>query len=231
MPIKVSAESFARVQVADPFIELHTGPGRGFPIFYVAEQGEWVEVLRQKTGWYRVRLENGKEGWVHRRQMARTLAPNQEQVALHDPDFQEYLDRTWEFGVGHGDFAGAAVISAYGGWHFTRNLSLEMTLTQALGNFSEVDTATLSLLNEPFPEWRVSPFFGVGGGALRVQPRATLVQVVDRQDDVVFVTAGVRSYLTRRFLVRLDYRSFVVLTSRNDNEDEEEWKIGFSIFF
>ena len=28
-----------RVQVTDPFVELRTGPGRGFPVFFVAAKG------------------------------------------------------------------------------------------------------------------------------------------------------------------------------------------------
>ena len=32
-----------RVEVSAPYIELHTGPGRGYPIFYVAERGEDIE--------------------------------------------------------------------------------------------------------------------------------------------------------------------------------------------
>ncbi len=219
------------VIVADPFIELHTGPGRGYPVFYVAEQGEEVTILYQKTGWYRVRLNNGKTGWVHRAQMARTLSGEGAQVKLTDPDFGEYLKRAWEIGVMHGDFAGAAVIAVSGNWRFTDHLSTELTLSQSLGRFSEVDMATISIMNEPFPRWRVSPFFGIGGGTILVKPRATLVQVQDRQDDVVFVTAGIRTYLSRRFVLRLDYRSYVVLTSRDENEEEEEWKIGFSVFF
>ena len=238
-----AAEDYTQLQVIDPYIELHSGPGRGFPIFYVAEAGEWIEILKSKTSWYKVKLSNQKLGWVKREQLKKTLTVDGEVVVIDDPDFQEYLDRSWEIGVLTGDFEGASLISMYGGFHFTKNLSTEISLSQALGNFSEIRMATLNVINEPFPElqpfkWlpyaedvHMSPYFGIGVGVMETLPRATLVQTIDRTDNLTFVTSGLKFYLTRRFLLRMEYRKFVVLTDRNENEDVEEWKLGFSIFF
>ena len=50
--------------VADPFIELHTGPGRGYPVFHVVDRGESVQIVKQRTSWYLVRTDRGIEGWV-----------------------------------------------------------------------------------------------------------------------------------------------------------------------
>jgi hypothetical protein len=41
----------------------------------------------------------------------------------------------------------------------------------------------------------------------------------------------VRAWVTRQFLLRAEYKSYVVLTSRDDNEEVNEWKLGFSFFF
>src|SRR5262249_60332169 len=60
----VWADENERVQVADPYLELHTGPGRGYPIFDIAERGERVEILMRHTDWFMVRHERGQEGWV-----------------------------------------------------------------------------------------------------------------------------------------------------------------------
>ena len=49
------------VKVADPYIEMHTGAGRGYPIFYVAARGEWVNLIYRKTDWFFVRTEDGKD--------------------------------------------------------------------------------------------------------------------------------------------------------------------------
>ena len=61
-----------RVQVVEPYMEVHTGPDRVYPITRVAEQDEWVAVHYRRTGWYRVRMQNGHEGWVSAQQMNKT---------------------------------------------------------------------------------------------------------------------------------------------------------------
>lgn len=236
-------EKYVQANVADPFIELRTGPASGYPIFYVAEQGEWIEILYSKTAWYKVRLKSEKEGWVHKDQLKRTLDVDGDYLAIDDPGFNEFVNRNWEIGVLSGSFEGADSITMYGGYHLTKNLSSEIALSQALGNFSEIRSATINIINEPFPELQpfkwlpwvedvgFSPFFGVGVGVMETLPRATLVQVEDRTDNLLFVTTGAKMYLTRRFLLQLEYRNLAILTDRNDNEKAEEWKIGFSIFF
>jgi hypothetical protein len=32
-------------------------------------------------------------------------------------------------------------------------------------------------------------------------------------------------------LLRAEYKSYVVFTSRDENEEVEEWKVGFAFFF
>jgi uncharacterized protein YraI len=52
------------LQIADPYIELRTGPGRGYPVFFVAARDEWIEIELRHTDWFSVRTEGGKLGWV-----------------------------------------------------------------------------------------------------------------------------------------------------------------------
>jgi len=236
-------EQYVQAFVKDPFIDMRTGPGSRYPIFFVAEQGEWIEILKSKTTWYQVRLKNGKTGWVDRVQLNKTLDVDKQPLGINTPDFDEFINRDWEIGVLYGDFEGADSISLYGNYHLTKNLSTEVSVTQALGNYSEIRLATINIINEPFPDLQpfnwvpgmdgigFSPFFGIGTGVMETLPRATLVQVEDREDNLMFVTAGAKVYLTRRFLLQMEYRKLAILTDRNNNEKAEEWKIGFSIFF
>ncbi len=66
-------DQYFQVQVAEPYLELSTGPGRGYPVFHVVDRGELVEVLKRKTDWFKVRTGKGKEGWVRREDMELTL--------------------------------------------------------------------------------------------------------------------------------------------------------------
>ena len=62
-----------RVQITDPYIEMRTGPGRGYPIFFVARARR---VDRDRAAPHRlvqVRTDGGKVGWVHRAQLETTL--------------------------------------------------------------------------------------------------------------------------------------------------------------
>jgi uncharacterized protein YgiM (DUF1202 family) len=219
------------VTIADPFIELHTGPGGGYPIFFVAERGENIELLMRRTEWFKVRVARGQEGWVHFEQLTTTLNLDGEPFDLPALGFSDYEARRWEVGALYGDFGGANVIGAYGSRSFTPNLAGEMWVSQALGRFSDSTLVTLNIVHLMYPDWRASPYFTLGGGMIKTEPKATLVATTDRTDSIALAGAGVRVYLTRRFVFRGEYKTHVVFTSRDDNEEVQEWKAGFSFFF
>jgi hypothetical protein len=219
------------VTIADPYIELHTGPGRGYPIFFVAERGERIALLKRRTEWFQVQVARGQEGWVHFEQLTTTLEPDGEPFDLPALGFDDYTARKWEVGALYGDFGGANVIATYGSRSFTPNLSGEVWLSQALGRFSDSTMVTMNIVHLMYPDWRASPYFSLGAGVIKTEPKATLVATSDRTDSVAQVGAGVRVYLTRRFVFRGEYKTHVVFTSRNDNEEVREWKAGFSFFF
>jgi uncharacterized protein YgiM (DUF1202 family) len=220
-----------QVSIQDPYIELHTGPGKGYPVFFVAERGEEIELLKRRTDWYRVRVARGQEGWVHMQQLATTLDLDGELFELPVLGFDDYAARRWEVGALYGDFGGANVISVYGSRGFTPNLSGEVWVSQALGRFSDSTMAAINIVHLMYPDWRASPYFTLGTGVINTEPKATLVATVDRSDTFAQAGVGVRTYLTRRFVFRAEYKAYVVMTSRDDNEDVREWKAGFSFFF
>jgi len=219
------------VAVADPYLEMHTGPGRGYPKFHVVDRGETVEIVKQRTDWYLVRESGGKEGWVDRAQMELTLNPDGSEVDFEQADIEDFTYAKWEMGALAGDFGGANIVSIYGGYSLNPHVSIEAWGSQILGNFSNGWTASVNVVHETWPEWRVSPFFTLGAGMIHTEPKSTIIQGEDRTDQIGHVGAGFRVYLSRRFLFRAEYKSYVVFTSRNDNEEVEEWKLGFAFFF
>ena len=229
----VQAEEPAhKILIADPFIELRSGPGRGYPIFHVVERGREVELVKRRTDWFQLRTDQGVEGWASRDQMIATLEPTGEPLDLQEPARENYMSRRWQGGISGGDFSGASEISVFGGYAFSDNLSIELTFYHILGEFSNGYSATVGLLHVFAPEWRLSPYFTLGTGVLYTEPKSNLVDSIDRDDQIGYVGGGLQFYLTRRFMLRTEYRHNIVFTSRNDNEEVDEWKyLGFAFFF
>jgi len=219
------------VTVQDPFIELHTGPGRGYPIFYIAERGDSIAVVRRRTDWFQIEVPRGERGWVHIEQMEQTFDSAGERLDVPRFSLEDYTDRRWEAGVQYGDFGGANMISAFGGFGPTENLQLELWVGQALGRYSNSKMVNVNVSHLMFPDRRVTPTFTLGAGTIETSPKATLVGTIDRRDSMALAGLGVRTYLTRRFIFRAEYKAYVVFTSRDDNEEVREWKAGFSFFF
>ena len=88
-----------KVVIADPYIEMHTGPGRGYPIFHVADRGETVEIHKRHTDWFRVSTERGQTGWVRADQMARTLNTDGTPTEIENPTRDDFFERRWEAGT------------------------------------------------------------------------------------------------------------------------------------
>jgi hypothetical protein len=227
----LAEEPAVEVVVAEPYLEMHTGPGRGYPVFHVVDRGKTITVLKRRTDWFRVRTVKGKEGWVKRADMELTLTPGGDQTRFADADIGDFSRRRWEAGVLAGDFEGADVITAYAGYAMTANFSAELSVSQVFGDYSDSIVGRISLLAQPFPEWRLSPFFSLGTGIIYTDPNVTLVDESDRTDQIGSVGAGVRCYLTRRFLLRAEYRNSVIFQDKDDNQEINEWKAGFAFFF
>lgn len=224
-------DNFLEVIVADPFLNMRTGPGSNYPIFHIVERGEKIKVLKRKTDWFKIRNRKGKEGWTHRNELSQTLTLDGKRTTFKDITIEDFKKRGWELGLLSGDFEGAASITLYGSHYFTQTLSTEISATHAIGNFSSSVLANIKLAAHPFPEWRASPFFALGIGIIKTTPNATLVKAIDRTDPMASVTIGANIYLKKKYMLRLEYNNYKVFTSRNNNEEIGEWKAGFAAFF
>ena len=91
--------------------------------------------------------------------------------------------------------------------------------------------ASVNVVHEAWPDWRVSPFFTLGAGVIHTEPKSTSFRVRIAPTRSVTQEQVFRAYITRQFLFRAEYKTYVVFTSRDDNEEVEEWKVGFAFFF
>ena len=220
-----------RLQVADPYLEIRTGPGRGYPIFHVAAREEFVDVLLRFTDWYKVRTDNGREGWVHRLQLENTLTAGGARKTFRDILLDDYLQRRLEVGAGWGRFKSEPMLKLWAGYRLADVLAVEATIGQVQGVFSGTDFWHLALNAEPFADQRLSPYFGVGIGKFKNIPNASLVGIVITDAKLAEASVGLRYYLTRRFVARLDYTRYTAFVSDRRTGEYGAATLGLSFFF
>jgi hypothetical protein len=226
-----AARELLQLFVTQPYLELHTGPGRGYPVTQVVARGESVDVLFRRTDWFKVRTERGVEGWAAARELQLATLADGSQFQVKMGDRAGFASHRWEAGIFAGDYAGATLIAAFGALSITDNLKIEVGASQYTGNVSDGELVEIGLAHVFLPEWRFSPLVDLGTGYRWVQPKATLATPVDRSDEVGYYGVGARFYLARRFFLRGDFRKYVVFTRTNTNEVNEEWRLGFGFFY
>ena len=227
-------EAGYRVKIAEPFIELHTGPAAGYPIFYVIDRGTEVRIIRQKTNWFKIETDNGKSGWASREQIQQTLLPSGEQFKSIESDQDDFTGRRWVLGVTGGEFKSTPVFTIFTGYSFTENLSLELAFGQSTGTVSSAQFIKTNLLMQPLPDWRFSPYMTLGVGRVKVDPSSTLISQNDETNTFAQYGLGIQTYISRSFLARFEVNEYVIFSSTATNDDNEvinEWKFGFAVFF
>ena len=224
-------ERLLQLFVAAPYLDLRTGPGRGYPVTQVVARVESLDVLFRRTDYLKVRTSRGIEGWAAARDLQNALLADGSKFTLDLGDRAGFQSHGWELGAFAGDFDGANLVSFYGARSVNDNLKLELSASQYLGEQRSGWMVEAGVSHVFAPEWRLSPFVTLGGGLFRVDKDAQRPNLVDRTDQSAYAGLGLRFYLTRRFFLRGEFKERIVFTSRNDNEELKEWKVGLAFFF
>ena len=219
------------VQITEPYIELHTGPGRGFPVFFVSERGQWIDITLRHTDWYKVRTAEGKVGWVHRHQLESTLTDAGQTRTFRDLLLDDYLSRRVQAGAAWGQFSSAPMLKVWSSYRLSDTLSAEATLGQVQGTFSGTSFWHVNLLSEPWSDHRISPFFGIGLGRMSNVPNASLVDATRTDAQIGNATLGVRYYVSDRFVLRGDYTLYTGFVSDSSSLEFRALTAGISFFF
>ncbi len=220
-----------RLQVADPFLELHTGPGRGYPVFHVVERHRWVVLEMRHTDWFRVRTEGGHTGWVPRRQIERTLTASGAPKGPRDVLLDDHLSRRLEMGGGFGRFKGEPLLKLWLQYRLADTVTAEAASAQVQGVFSGTELWSLSVANEPWPEQRWSPFVQVGVGQFRNIPNTSLVDAAPVNARLAHATLGLRWQLSQRFTARLDWSLYTAFVADQRSTEYRAVSAGLAFFF
>ena len=222
---------FERLQVADAFLEMHTGPGRGYPVFHVVERRQWITVEMRRTDWYRVRAEGGQVGWVPRKQLESTLTASGAGKTFRDLVIDDYLVRRVEFGGAWGRFKAEPMLKLWTQFRMADTVGAELSVGQVQGVFSGTDFWALSLTSEPWSDRRLSPFFSVGLGQFRNIPNSSLVSAAPTDAKLAHATVGLRWYLGERFVARIDGSLYTAFVADNRSIEYRAFTAGLAFFF
>jgi len=232
---KESADTQIELVVLDPYIEVHSGPGRGYPIFYVAEWGEKVTLLTRRPDWYEIKLQNGKMGWTHASQISRTIQPTGEPADLPTVSYGDYLKDRWRvgFSVGafqKGELKGSELFGFTLGYRPLNWLGVEGEWGQFYGSDIQGNFRSLNLIVEPFSDWKLSPIVLLGTGVMAIDTQPKLVPLNISDSDFTQYGIGFNYYIGRNFIFSGVYRSYAVSTKKDD-ERLDAWTFGFNTFF
>ena len=231
VPVTSIPQEGEQLKITDAFIELHTGPGRGFPIFFVASRGEQITLELRHTDWYKVRTEGNKVGWVHRAQLLSTLTTTGEKKTFRDAQVDDYLNRRVQLGAAGGKFSSDPMLKIWSSYRLSDTLSLEATLGQVQGKFSSADFWHINIVSEPWSDQRISPFFSIGFGKFKSYPNQSLVSATAITAKLANASIGARYYLSERFMMRADYSLYTAFETDNRTREYRAVNAGFAFFF
>ena len=230
-PPKPHSKKSEQVQVADAYIELRTGPGRGYPIFFVAPRNEWIEIELRHTDWFRVRTEDDKVGWVSRQQLESTLTAAGGTKTFRDVLLDDYLSRRVQLGAAWGHFKGEPLLKVWTNYRLSDTLSIEGTFGQVQGVFSGTNLWHVDLMIEPWSDKRLSPFFAVGLGKFKNFPNLSLIGATTTDAKLGAARIGARYYISERFVLSADYAFYTAFLNDQRSAEYRAWTAGLSFFF
>ena len=218
------------LEVTEPYIDMHTGPGRGYPVFNVIEQGDTIEILKRRSNWYKVKSPDGKTGWSKASQLAHTLEPTGIPVDLPEVTHGDYLKSSWRLGISAGQVEGSSTFSLLFGYRPFSWTGVELEWGKIFDNSVTSDYYGVNVLVEPVPDWTVTPFVTAGAGQFSFDSRHKVLVEETGTSNYVSFGGGANYYIVRNIVLRAEYRWYSV--SQDDgNTGLNSWKIGLSTFF
>src|SRR5579863_10532417 len=151
-PAVGAAREYLQLFVTQPYLELHTGPGRGYPVFHVVPRDGSVDVLFRRTDWFKVRTEQGVEGWASQSDMQKAALADGTPFKFDLGDRAGFTNHRYEMGIFAGQYGGATYVSGYMSFSFNPQLALEASVGQFLGNFSNGETEDIGFAHVFVPE-------------------------------------------------------------------------------
>jgi hypothetical protein len=224
------ADDTVILEVVEPYIEMHTGPGRGYPVFHVVEQGETIEVLKRKPDWYKIKTPDNKTGWSRSTQLAHTLEPTGVPVELPEMSRGDYLKSHWRAGFTAGQLEGANTFSVTAGYRPFSWVGIEIEGGKIFDESVTSDFYGGNLIVEPLPDLFISPFLSAGAGKFSLNNRQKVLVDDAGSPSYTRFGGGASYYIGRNFVLRADYRWYSISTD-DGSRGLNAWTLGLNTFF
>jgi len=218
------------VRVADPFLELHTGPGANFPIYDIIERGEVITILRRKTDWYQVRGTLNRIGWASREHMTETLEIAGIKKGTREIILEDYFRDKFRFDAIIGTFDDEASTTIRLAYRTNENIMVEVGVSHISGIYANSPLYQANVLLELYTDLDFRPFAFMGYSKFNNVPNSAS-DLTSHDLDLLNAGFGMNYYLTERFVIRLEFGDYIVFKGNNRNDEFLNYSLGISIFF
>jgi uncharacterized protein YgiM (DUF1202 family) len=230
-PVSAGDPNYPQALVVEPFLEIHTGPAKSYPIFYIAEKGETLFLMKRRVDWYKIRLTNGREGWAHQWEIEKTLQTSGYQQGFSEKLYKRWIAQKMEAGWGAGTFGGDQALYVRMNYHFTDALAVEGNIEFLAGDLGDTQLYHGGVVMTPW-KMRWLWFSGtLGGGLVHVNPTSLLVNATTGTFPSAFAGIGFTTPIFRNLLVRGDFRNFTLFMSPKQTREFQEYSMGLSFSF
>jgi len=217
------------VVVAEPYLEMHSGPGRGYPVVYVVGRDEVVTVLysRNRIGTRCARRAAGRLGAPLR--IGFTKLASGEPAPIRPIRISR--PTAGRLARGYGVFNHQNLVTTWGDFGLTEQPRRRIRPATGVGHHRQPYIASLGMRHTFIPEWRWFCPRRVSDSAISTSTIKYRRKPLQTSNQLAYVSLGVRGFITRRFMWRADWRKYVVFTNQIKMRNRKEWKFGLAVFF
>jgi uncharacterized protein YraI len=221
----------ARAVVVEAFLEIHTGPAVEYPVFYIAEKGETVVLIKRRTDWYKIRLSNGTEGWVHRSDIEKTLLSVGYKKGIMDRFYDRFLASSLELGWAVGTLGGDAAIRIRLAYHFSPAIGFETNAEFTSGGGENTSLYNGGLLLTVWDGRFGSVYATMGAGAVHVVPDSLIIGAKNQTFPEAHAGIGVRVPFYKTLAALFDFRNYTYFSDTVTTREFQEYTVGLSYGF
>jgi hypothetical protein len=235
------ADDTAMVRVIAEQAQVHTGPGFGFRVVYVAKMNEVLPAIGRASHdhWFRVELPDGTYGWI----LGDEVFPlDVDMAAAHEgPSVWKRMgtaifspppleEETVGFTFSGGILGGDGMFMFRPSWLLAPHVSLEASLGETVGNQVDVFYAGGGFNAFLFASSPVTPFVGVAAGGAFGRKKADQYAIQPGNYSMFNVGGGLIVALKKRLTLRGDARQYVIYNA-NHTQQIQEYSGALSVYF